>query len=52
VFNLVLGCIISKLVIRGIISNKMVLHNNAHADDVEVICRNLKALEKNITGII
>jgi len=47
VFNLVLDCIINKLGIRGIISNKMV-HINAYADDVVGISRNLKTLEQTL----
>jgi hypothetical protein len=46
-FNLVLDCIINKLVVRGIISNKMV-PINAYADDVVVISRNLKAVEETL----
>ena len=44
-FNLVLHYIIKKLDIRGTLSTKMV-QNNAYADDVGKISRNLKAMEE------
>jgi len=44
-FNLVSDYIIKKLDIRGTLSTKMV-QNNAYADDVDIISRNLKAMEE------
>jgi len=44
-FNLILDCIIKKLDIRGTFSTKMV-QNNAYEDEVDIISRNLKAMEE------